>query len=488
MITARALTRTLRPDRRAARSVADDRDAARCSRSSAPTAPARRRSSASSPACCSRRPATLRREGHDDVRLRAAALRALPGPVDRREPRAARQALRRRRGDGEGARPRSCSARVGLAPLRRAARRHALGRHEAEARARRGAADRSRDLLLLDEPTTGVDPLSRREFWTLLHQLHHEGLTIVVSTPYMDEAEYASRLGFLHEGRLLDVGTRAEILGRYPRPLRRGAHRRSRRACARGSRRCRTSTTSRCSARCCTCAARAGADAGCSSTRARRARRRSSPPTTISRDPAVARRRVRAAQRSRRGGGGMSSASTSTRSSRCATSRAGSATSSPPTASASTCRKGQIFGFLGPNGSGKSTTIRMLAGLLAPTSGRVTGFGGLDVVEGHRALEAAPRLHEPEVLALSRPHGRGEPALLRHGLRPGDDGAARAHRELAARLQFEPLLRSLTEDALDRPAAARRARGGAAARAGAAVPRRADRRRRSARAGACSGI
>jgi ABC-type multidrug transport system ATPase subunit len=75
------------------------------------------------------------------------------------------------------------------------------------------------DLLLLDEPTTGVDPMSRREFWSMLHQLHHEGLTIVVSTPYMDEAEYATRLGFIHEGRLLDVGTRSEIVGRYPRPL-----------------------------------------------------------------------------------------------------------------------------------------------------------------------------------------------------------------------------------------------------------------------------
>jgi len=75
------------------------------------------------------------------------------------------------------------------------------------------------DLLLLDEPTTGVDPTSRREFWMLLHELHHEGLTIAVSTPYMDEAEYATRLGFLHDGRLLDIGTRAEILERYPRPL-----------------------------------------------------------------------------------------------------------------------------------------------------------------------------------------------------------------------------------------------------------------------------
>jgi ABC-2 type transport system ATP-binding protein len=75
------------------------------------------------------------------------------------------------------------------------------------------------DLLLLDEPTTGVDPTSRREFWTMLHQLHREGLTILVSTPYMDEAEYASRLAFLHEGRLLDTGTRAEIIDRYPRVL-----------------------------------------------------------------------------------------------------------------------------------------------------------------------------------------------------------------------------------------------------------------------------
>jgi len=75
------------------------------------------------------------------------------------------------------------------------------------------------DLLLLDEPTTGVDPLSRREFWKLLHQLHHDGLTILVSTPYMDEAEYASRIGFLHLGKLVALGTRAEILASYRRQL-----------------------------------------------------------------------------------------------------------------------------------------------------------------------------------------------------------------------------------------------------------------------------
>ncbi|MEO8036283.1 MAG: ABC transporter ATP-binding protein [Acidobacteriota bacterium] len=74
-------------------------------------------------------------------------------------------------------------------------------------------------ILLLDEPTTGVDPVSRREFWTLLNQLHHEGLTIVVSTPYMDEAEYATRIAFLDRGTISSIGTRAEILASYGRPL-----------------------------------------------------------------------------------------------------------------------------------------------------------------------------------------------------------------------------------------------------------------------------
>jgi ABC-2 type transport system ATP-binding protein len=75
------------------------------------------------------------------------------------------------------------------------------------------------DLLLLDEPTTGVDPVSRREFWLVLNELHHQGLTIVVSTPYMDEAEYATRIGFLDGGRLLMVGTRDDIVNAYPRTL-----------------------------------------------------------------------------------------------------------------------------------------------------------------------------------------------------------------------------------------------------------------------------
>lgn len=58
-------------------------------------------------------------------------------------------------------------------------------------------------ILLLDEPTTGVDPVSRREFWDILSELRMQGVTIVVSTPYMDEAERCSRVGLMYQGRLM---------------------------------------------------------------------------------------------------------------------------------------------------------------------------------------------------------------------------------------------------------------------------------------------
>ena len=58
-------------------------------------------------------------------------------------------------------------------------------------------------VLLLDEPTTGVDPVSRREFWDLLTEVHLQGVTIVISTPYLDEAERCTRVGLLYRGELI---------------------------------------------------------------------------------------------------------------------------------------------------------------------------------------------------------------------------------------------------------------------------------------------
>lgn len=71
-------------------------------------------------------------------------------------------------------------------------------------------------VLLLDEPTTGVDPLSRREFWQILADLHVQGSTILVATPYMDEAERCTDIAFLDGGRVQHRGTPAEITALVP--------------------------------------------------------------------------------------------------------------------------------------------------------------------------------------------------------------------------------------------------------------------------------
>ena len=66
-------------------------------------------------------------------------------------------------------------------------------------------------LLVLDEPTTGVDPISRREFWEILHDLKKEGATILVSTPYMDEANQCDRVAMMHRGKILAVDSPQNI-------------------------------------------------------------------------------------------------------------------------------------------------------------------------------------------------------------------------------------------------------------------------------------
>lgn len=70
-------------------------------------------------------------------------------------------------------------------------------------------------VLVLDEPTTGVDPVSRREFWEILQRLKNEDITVLVSTSYMDEASLCSRIGLIQNGKLLNINTPEQILSEF---------------------------------------------------------------------------------------------------------------------------------------------------------------------------------------------------------------------------------------------------------------------------------
>jgi ABC-2 type transport system ATP-binding protein len=72
------------------------------------------------------------------------------------------------------------------------------------------------DVLLLDEPTTGVDVVSRKEFWDMLKKLKSQGITILVSTPYMDEANLCERIALIQNGRIMSVATPEDIIDAYP--------------------------------------------------------------------------------------------------------------------------------------------------------------------------------------------------------------------------------------------------------------------------------
>lgn len=74
-------------------------------------------------------------------------------------------------------------------------------------------------VLFLDEPTTGVDPVSRMEFWEMLKRLQKKGITILVSTPYMDEAALCDRIALIQDGNILEVDTPTAIVSHFPKPL-----------------------------------------------------------------------------------------------------------------------------------------------------------------------------------------------------------------------------------------------------------------------------
>src|SRR5688572_4683776 len=74
-------------------------------------------------------------------------------------------------------------------------------------------------VLFLDEPTTGVDPVSRKEFWEMLKRLKQQNITIVVSTPYMDEASLCDRIALIQTGKILSIDTPGNIISSYPGKL-----------------------------------------------------------------------------------------------------------------------------------------------------------------------------------------------------------------------------------------------------------------------------
>ena len=74
-------------------------------------------------------------------------------------------------------------------------------------------------VLFLDEPTTGVDPVSRKEFWQMLKRLQQKGITILVSTPYMDEASLCDRIALIQKGKILKIDTPSNIISKYDKVI-----------------------------------------------------------------------------------------------------------------------------------------------------------------------------------------------------------------------------------------------------------------------------
>lgn len=234
------------------------------------------------------------------------------------------------------------------------------------------------ELLILDEPTTGVDPVSRREFWNILYQALTAGATIVVSTPYMDEAERCTRVALLHEGRLIACDTPARLRAELPGRMVEINVRPQRRALAilqealPKARPYVFGETLHFYQEAETASVTALQDLlesrGITVAQIR--------PITPSLEDVFVTRLADTAMvpppepvAALTGTGGEIAVQVED-----LTMRFGAFTAVDRVTFS--VRRGEIFGFLGPNGSGKTTTIRLLCGLLAPTSGKglVAGY------------------------------------------------------------------------------------------------------------------
>jgi ABC-2 type transport system ATP-binding protein len=222
------------------------------------------------------------------------------------------------------------------------------------------------DILFLDEPTTGVDAVSRREFWDLLDALKASGLTIIVSTPYMDEADRCDRVALVQRGRVLAVDAPAAIGARFPRPLLavRGGDRHALLLALRAHPHAASVFPF-------------GEELHYSDARV------DLPPPRVADDVhawlagrgfATATVRRRADARGGRMSAAVAPGSAPAITVRGLTRRFGAFTAVDGITFG--VAAGEVFGFLGANGAGKTTAIKILIGLLAPSAGeaRVAGF------------------------------------------------------------------------------------------------------------------
>jgi len=254
-------------------------------------------------------------------------------------------------------------------------------------------------VLFLDEPTNGVDPVSRRDFWRILYQLLRERVTIFVSTAYLDEAERCNRLALIHQGRMLACGTPDEVKRLMRGTILEVRTGEPRRAAAALRQRFPTASVGLFGDR----VHFVGRDGPEESKQVNdvlesaglpRPEIREIPPTLE--DVFVS--AIAEVGPSCREGQNNNALSEGPRSSGLSTHNSPARQAGPTDAPAVTVdhlerrfghfmavngvsfevRRGEIFGFLGPNGAGKSTTIRMLCGILSPTGGHGT-VAGLDI-------------------------------------------------------------------------------------------------------------
>ncbi len=238
------------------------------------------------------------------------------------------------------------------------------------------------EVLLLDEPTTGVDPVSRRDFWRVLHRFLGTGMTIVVSTPYMDEAERFHRVAFMHEGALIAVDTPSALKRRLDgKVVEITAH--PQKMAAEAARAAGASDVQIFGDRLHIMVedgerAIPGLRSGIERAGVRVSDVRPASPGLEDVFVQAIHGRVSALPvPAAPGPGSRAGADKGPAIVVEGLSKQFDQFTAVKDVSFTVCR-GEIFGFLGPNGSGKSTTIRMLTGLLPPSAGRAT-VGGLDV-------------------------------------------------------------------------------------------------------------